>query len=100
MAWCAGALLSIGARAGDPAPVVSRAVIASGGGVSHGGTFRLRDTIGQPLAHGASTGGPYRLRGGFWVASPEARPAPVFADGFEALAVAAVAARTSAGEGR
>ncbi|MGD0208953.1 MAG: hypothetical protein ABSC89_15235 [Verrucomicrobiota bacterium] len=40
--------------------------IAGGGGTSTGGTYQVNDTIGQPDASGAMTGGNYSLTGGFW----------------------------------
>lgn len=39
-----------------------------GGGVSTGGTYELRGTIGQPDAGITLTGGTYQLTGGFWAA--------------------------------
>jgi hypothetical protein len=56
-------------------------VIASGGGESSGGGFRLDGTIGQPAVARLS-GGNYTLQGGFWVeprgAIPSATPTPTW----------------------
>jgi hypothetical protein len=43
--------------------------IDSGGGVSSGGQYIIRGTIGQPDA-GYSEGGNYELLGGFWSGEP------------------------------
>ena len=43
--------------------------IDGGGGVSAGGTYIVRGTIGQPDA-AYSAGSPYELLGGFWPAEP------------------------------
>ena len=48
---------------------VSRYTVDSGGGVSIGGTYIVRGTIGQPDA-GEMAGGDYRLSGGFWPGGP------------------------------
>jgi hypothetical protein len=48
---------------------VSRYTVDSGGGVSIGGSYIVRGTIGQPDA-GVSAGGSYELLGGFWPGAP------------------------------
>ncbi len=45
--------------------VISPWTVDGGGGVSSGGVYTLRGTLGQPDA-GALTGGVYTLVGGFW----------------------------------
>lgn len=40
--------------------------VAGGGGTSSGGNYQVSDTIGQPDASGAMTGGNYSITGGFW----------------------------------
>jgi hypothetical protein len=40
--------------------------IAGGGGTSTGGTYQVADSIGQPDASGAMSGGNYSVTGGFW----------------------------------
>jgi hypothetical protein len=57
---------------------VPRAVIAGGTGVAQGGVFRSSATTGQHDA-GTSSGGEFRVSGGFW---PVAEPR-IFRDGFE-----------------
>ncbi|PYJ08935.1 MAG: hypothetical protein DME25_00085 [Verrucomicrobia bacterium] len=57
-----------------------------GGGVSTGGVFTVRGTIGQPDARGVMSGGNYRAGGGFWglvsaVLSPGAPPLTVTRSG-------------------
>jgi hypothetical protein len=42
--------------------------IAGGGGISTGGVFQVRGTIGQHDAGATSSGGSYSLTGGFWAA--------------------------------
>ena len=49
---------------------LSHNVIASGGGSSSDGAFRLDGTIGQGIAGTTSTGGSFALTGGFWVPNP------------------------------
>jgi hypothetical protein len=41
--------------------------VDGGGGVSEGGDYTLKGTIGQPDASTTTEGGNYSLRGGFWV---------------------------------
>ncbi len=48
---------------------LSWSTIDGGGGVSAGGTYIIRGTIGQPDA-AYSEGGSYELLGGFWPAEP------------------------------
>lgn len=38
----------------------------AGGGTSSGGSFTIRDTIGQPEPPGPATGGAFTLVDGFW----------------------------------
>lgn len=67
---------------------LDRGLVASGGGRSEGGEFRVQGTIGQfdaePLQ--PSSGGAFAVTGGFW-AGLSAAPAPpataLFEDGFE-----------------
>jgi len=49
---------------------LSHNVIASGGGASLGGAFRLDGTIGQGIAGTTSSGGQFSLIGGFWTPTP------------------------------
>jgi hypothetical protein len=54
--------------------------IDSGGGTSSGGDFSLTGTIGQPDASlQASSGGGFRLEGGFWTSVSDV----ILKDGFE-----------------
>ena len=48
---------------------LTRSTIDGGGGVSSGGAYILRGTIGQPDA-AWSSGGQYELLGGFWPGGP------------------------------
>jgi hypothetical protein len=41
--------------------------VAGGGGDSQSADYRVEGTIGQSLAHSESTGGNYRVEGGFWL---------------------------------
>jgi hypothetical protein len=67
--------------------VVTRQVIAGGGGSSAGGVFRVDGTIGQPDADPLhpTTGGVYAIIGGFWPGLTNATPGTgtIFANGFE-----------------
>lgn len=65
--------------------VLSRQVIASGGGRATSATLELVGTIGQAEAGPPATGGTYRLQGGFHApfVPPPPLPDPVFRDGFE-----------------
>jgi hypothetical protein len=49
--------------------------VDSGGGNSHGGSFILNGTIGQPDAGTVASGGGYTLAGGFWHGGVAATPA-------------------------
>ena len=40
--------------------------VSGGGGTSTGGTYQVSETIGQPDASGAMSGGNYSVTGGFW----------------------------------
>ena len=44
---------------------ITRSSIASGGGISHGGPFKLAGTIGQPEVGPEVTGGNFNIIGGF-----------------------------------
>lgn len=44
---------------------LSWATVDGGGGISAGGRFQVRGTVGQPDA-GLMEGGAFELRGGFW----------------------------------
>ncbi|MCB1099022.1 MAG: hypothetical protein KDN22_25850 [Verrucomicrobiae bacterium] len=63
---------------------IARYTIDNGGGVSKGGTFSLRGSIGQPDASLQKlSGGAFELRGGYW--RPEV--IPVQTEGLPALAI-------------
>jgi hypothetical protein len=60
------ALLSmVAAQSGGPF-TITKSVIATGGGRSTAGVFTLDGTIGEPLAGTVSTGGTFKVSGGFW----------------------------------
>jgi hypothetical protein len=61
---------------------LTRSTVDSGGGRSSGVGYQLEGTIGQPDAQ-ASSGGAFRLRGGFWVPTPAPQGDALFGDGFE-----------------
>lgn len=46
--------------------VITKSVIAGGGGQTAGSTYKLDGTIGQSVAGTTSTGGTFELGGGFW----------------------------------
>ena len=46
--------------------MINKSTIASGGGQSNGGDFRLSGSIGQLDASNALNGGDFSLAGGFW----------------------------------
>lgn len=46
--------------------VITKSVVASGGGRAAGGVYSLESTIGQSLAGADSSGGVFKLGGGFW----------------------------------
>ncbi|MGH9948332.1 MAG: hypothetical protein ACRD6X_14210, partial [Pyrinomonadaceae bacterium] len=54
--------------------VVSKSVIAGGGGRTAGGTFTVDGTVGQSLAGTTSTGGSFNLQSGFWAGGANAIP--------------------------
>lgn len=61
---------SAGAQSGGPY-VITQSVIAGGGTPSAtGATYAVAGTIGQSAAGTESTGGQFRIRGGFWAESP------------------------------
>lgn len=70
------------AQSGGPY-TITQSVIAGGGTQNAGGgTYGLSGTVGQAAAGTESTGGQYRLRGGFWAESPLApTAAPVSISG-------------------
>jgi uncharacterized membrane protein len=51
---------------------LSWSTIDGGGGESHGGSYHLMGTAGQPDAGTALSGGAYTLVGGFWPGAAEA----------------------------
>jgi len=59
-------------QVGNPSAATNYSIpwwsVDNGGGVSQGGMYQLRGTIGQPDAS-TSSGGSYTLRGGFWSGS-------------------------------
>jgi hypothetical protein len=61
----AGVLLLVIVSLGQGTDITIWHTVDGGGGVSQGGTFTVRGTIGQPDA-GALTGDGYTLSGGFW----------------------------------
>ncbi len=61
---------------------LTRSTIDAGGGRSSGGAYQLEGTIGQADAQ-SSSGGTFRLRGGFWVPTQAPQGEALFADGFE-----------------
>jgi hypothetical protein len=68
--------------AGQTNYAVTWRTIDGGGGVSTGGVFTVRGTIGQPDARGSMSGSDYRAGGGFWglvsaVLTPGAPPLSV-----------------------
>ena len=71
-------LLLAGAAHGQS---LERATIDSGGGRSTAGPYAVHGTVGQPDV-GFSTGGSYRLNGGFWIELVPPSDA-LFGDGFE-----------------
>lgn len=78
-----GAALVVGAaaHAGGGSFAITRYTIDGGGGVSSGGGFTVRGTIGQPDASIVpATGGGFALSGGFWFSSTPA-PCPGDFDG-------------------
>lgn len=66
-------IVSVSAQSGGTF-VITKSVIAGGGGTSNGGTFVLDGTIGQPFGGATSTGGVFGLTSGYW--SPAAAPSP------------------------
>ena len=67
-----GAVFLLAAPAGAQF-VITRSVIAGGGGESSGGVFTVRGTIGQHAAgpaSGAMTGGSFGHTSGFWAGLP------------------------------
>jgi hypothetical protein len=66
---------------------VSQSVVANGGGVATGATLRLEGSLAQvsagPIPEGRMTGGPFRLRGGFWPADDGPAGDLLLLDGFE-----------------
>lgn len=65
--------------------VMSRHVVASGGGQVTGGSYALNGTVGQAEAQGPVAGAGFVLTGGFHAPQAPAVPLPdpVFRDGFE-----------------
>jgi len=53
---------------------INWSTVASGGGTSTGGAFRLRGTVGQPAAGAAMRGGEFSLTGGFWAGNGPSAP--------------------------
>ena len=60
---------------------ITKSTIASGGGSSNGGNYKINATIGQVDATKKLTGGNFALTGGFWTAS--IREEMIFENGFE-----------------
>lgn len=55
-------------------PEISWSTIDGGGGISSGGSFELRGTIGQPDAARRAAGGTLTVTGGFWSGGSVAQP--------------------------
>jgi hypothetical protein len=77
-------LLVCSAPAQSSGPYTITQSVIAGGGTQNagGGTFGLSGTVGQVAAGTESSGGQYRLRGGFWAENPLApAAAPVSISG-------------------
>lgn len=61
-----GMLLLLGTRLLAQQYSLRPAVIAGGGGISSGGSYRITGTLGQAVAGGPVTGGVYTAMTGFW----------------------------------
>ena len=60
---------------------MKKSVIASGGGKSNGGNFRVNGTMGQTAVSPETTGGNFILTGGFWQIANKSDT--IFMNGFE-----------------
>ena len=61
---------------------LEKSTIATGGGQSNGGDFKLNGSIGQHDANKESTGGNFSLKGGFWTGKNNNNDI-IFKNGFE-----------------